>query len=65
MGLLVALAVLAWTTMSGAPIPHLPPWMPPWVSFRAVTVVVLGLFAFKVWIHRQREMLERSESERS
>ena len=62
----VLLGLLEWTTLSpetvrvvngptGAPLLD--------VSIRGVAVGVLGLFAFRSWIHHRREMLEeRSRS---
>ena len=31
------------------------------VPLSVITLVVLGLFAFRTWLHRKRELLERTE----
>ena len=31
------------------------------VPLRVITLVVLGLFAFRTWLHHKRELLERTE----
>ena len=36
------------------------------VQLSTITLVVLGLFAFRTWLHHKRELLEKSsEAERS
>ena len=51
------LAILAVTTLS-ATVPVAGRQVP----LSVITVVVLGLFAFRTWLHHKRELLERSES---
>jgi hypothetical protein len=52
----VALGILAVTTLTqtvslaGRQVP-----------LSVVTLVVLGMFAFRTWLHHKRELLERSE----
>ena len=60
------LGVLEWTTLSPETIrvvsgPHGEPLLD--VSIRGVALAILGLFAFRSWIHHRREMREeRSRS---
>jgi hypothetical protein len=61
MGAIALLGVLEWTTLSGETIrvvngPNGEPLLD--VSIRGVALAILGLFAFRIWIHRRREMLE-------
>ena len=66
MGAFVVLGVLEWNTLSPETIrvvngPDGRPLLD--VSLRGVALAVLGLFAFRSWIHYRREMLEeRSRS---
>ena len=51
-----ALAVLAVTTLTDTF-----PVMGRQVPLSAITLVVLGMFAFRTWLHRKREMLEKQD----
>ena len=53
----VALAVLAVATLT-----ETFPVMGRQVPLSAITLVVLGLFAFRTWLHHKREMLEKHDS---
>ena len=53
----VVLAVLAVTTLT-----QTFPVMGRQVPLSAITLVVLGLFAFRTWLHHKREMLEKHDS---
>ena len=53
----VVLAVLAVATLDQAV-----PVMGRKVPLSVITLVVLGLFAFRTWLHRKREMLEKADT---
>jgi hypothetical protein len=58
---LLALGVLEWFTLSPEPVrlvpgPHGEPLLR--ISVRGLALAVLGLFAFRAWIHQRRRMLE-------
>jgi len=52
MALFVALAALAWATLSDQRI-------------RGVTLLLLAMFALKTWLHHRREQVSHQESESS
>ncbi len=52
----VVLAVLAVTTLT-----ETFPVMGRQVPLSAITLVVLGLFAFRTWLHHKRELLEKQD----
>ena len=52
----VALGILAVTTLD-----QTVPLAGRQVPLSAITLVVLGMFAFRTWLHRKRELLERIE----
>jgi hypothetical protein len=67
MGVFVLLGVLEWTTLSpetvrvvngpnGAPLLDL--------SIRGLAIALLGLFAFRSWVHYRRETLEERNRSR-
>ena len=61
MGAFVGLGALEWMTLSSETIrvvngPNGQPLLE--ISWRGAALVVLGLFAFRSWIHRKRTMLE-------
>jgi membrane protein implicated in regulation of membrane protease activity len=51
MGLFAVLAALSWITLTDQRI-------------RGVTLLVLGLFAFRTWVHRRRERQTEQERQR-
>jgi hypothetical protein len=53
----VVLAILAVTTLTATF-----PVMGRQVPLSAITLVVLGMFAFRTWLHRKRELLEKQDS---
>ena len=57
----VVLGILAVTTLNQSV-----PVAGRQVPLSTITLVVLGLFAFRTWLHRKRELLEKSsDPERS
>ena len=61
MGALGLLGVLEWTTLSGETIrtvtaPNGEPMLD--ISLRGVALLILALFAFRIWIHHRREVFE-------
>jgi hypothetical protein len=55
----VALAVLAVATLTETfPIMGRP------VPLSAITLVILGMFAFRTWLHHKRELLEKADAQR-
>ena len=66
MGVFVMLGALEWTTLSPETVrvvdgPNGAPLLD--ISIRGVALAVLGLLAFRSWLHYRREMLEeRSRS---
>jgi hypothetical protein len=64
MSALAVLGLLEWFTLSPEPLrlirsPHGEPLLA--VSVRGVALAVLALFAFRAWMHRQRQMLEEKD----
>jgi hypothetical protein len=56
LGMLAALGVLAWFTLDDVPL-HAGPMR---FSLRSATLLILGLFAFRTWIHGKRLRLEEA-----
>ena len=55
----VALAILAVATLK-----ETFPVMGRQVPLSAITLVILGMFAFRTWLHHKRELLEKADVQR-
>jgi hypothetical protein len=57
------LAIAIWFSMSGESFQVRESWISFRVSFRAIALVILGLFAFKTLLHRKAEQIRGSGDE--